>query len=115
MKKYLIKLNHGGASKGCHSYTLTAAKNPESAIKKVQREIDTFYRHSMHPPEIAGAHLVGVNTESDLRVEVAALRMKLAELEREVKNVKAKLYDTQEQLSAFEDFTEAAQDCCSAR
>ncbi|MBQ3433755.1 MAG: hypothetical protein IJG24_01770 [Selenomonadaceae bacterium] len=53
MKKYLIKLNHGGASKGYYSYTLNRAKNT--------------------------------------------------------------LFELKQQLSAFEDFTEAAQDCCSAR
>lgn len=103
MKKYLIKLEHGGASKGYHSYVAQAAKNPEEAVKKTQREIDTFYRHSMFPPVIAGAHLVGVNTESNLTVEAAAERMKVAELERELKSVKAKLFDTEQQLSALED------------
>lgn len=105
MKKYLIKLEHGGASKGYHSYVAQAAKNPESAVKKTQREIDTFYRHSMHPPVIVGVQSVSDNAEAELKADIEKFRQDVVEAELSLNRAKNTLFELKLQLSALEDFT----------
>ena len=101
MKKYLIKLKHGGASKGYHNYVAQAAKNPEEAVKKTQREIDAFYHH--FPPVIVGVQSVPDNAEAQLKADIEKSRQDVVEAELSLNRARNTLFELNLQLSALED------------
>lgn len=110
MKKYLIKLKRGGVSKGYCDYVAQTAKNPESAVKKTQREIDAFYRHSMFPPVIVGVQPVSDNAEAQLKADIEKFQQVVVEAELSLNRAKNTLFELKLQLSALEDFTDDTAD-----